>query len=59
MPAMNMTEGPVPHHSSTTTPPTRPARRRGPWRWLVAGLATLLLVVSGSGLIAFAQTGAG
>jgi hypothetical protein len=28
-------------------------------RWLVAGVATLLLVVSGSGLVAFAQSGAG
>lgn len=35
------------------------ARRRGPWRWFVALLATVLLVVSGSGLVAFAQSGAG
>ncbi|MFV2062674.1 MAG: DUF3352 domain-containing protein [Chloroflexota bacterium] len=34
-------------------------RRRGPWRWLVALLATVLLVVSGSGLVAFAQSGSG
>jgi hypothetical protein len=33
--------------------------RRGPWRWLVAAVATALLVVSGSGLVAFAQTGGG
>ena len=59
MPAMNTTEGHVPDPSTTVNPPSSPARRRGPWRWLVAGLATLLLVVSGSGLIAFAQTGAG
>jgi hypothetical protein len=36
-----------------------PGRRRGPWRWLVALAATALLVVSGSGLVAFAQTGGG
>lgn len=35
------------------------SRRRGPWRWLVALLATVLLVVSGSGLVAFAQSGSG
>jgi hypothetical protein len=34
-------------------------RRRGPWRWAVALLATVLLVVSGSGLVAFAQSGSG
>ena len=34
-------------------------RRRAPWRWAVALLATVLLVVSGSGLVAFAQSGSG
>jgi hypothetical protein len=34
------------------------ARRRGTLRWFVALLATVLLVVSGSGLVAFAQNGA-
>jgi len=33
--------------------------RRGLWRWGVALVATVLLVVSGSGLVAFAQSGAG
>ena len=33
--------------------------RRGLWRWAVALVATVLLVVSGSSLVAFAQSGAG
>lgn len=33
--------------------------QRGLWRWLVALVATVLLVVSGSGLVAFAQSGTG
>jgi hypothetical protein len=33
--------------------------RRGLWRWSVALMATLLMVVVGSGLVAFAQSGAG
>jgi hypothetical protein len=33
--------------------------RRGLWRWLVALVATMALVVSGSGLVVFAQSGAG
>jgi len=33
--------------------------RRGLWRWAVALVATAMLVVSGSGLVVFAQSGAG
>ena len=33
--------------------------RRGLWRWSVALVATVALVVSGSGLVVFAQSGAG
>jgi hypothetical protein len=33
-------------------------RRRAPWRWAIALVATLALVVSGSGLVVFAQSGA-
>ena len=33
--------------------------RRGLWRWLIALVATVALVVSGSGLVVFAQSGAG
>lgn len=33
--------------------------RRGLWRWSVALVATVLMVVVGSGLVAFAQSGAG
>lgn len=40
-------------HASAT-----PARR-GLWRWSVALLATVLMVVVGSGLVVFAQSGAG
>lgn len=39
-------------------PVTAHARNRGRWRWTVALVATLLLVVSGSGLVVFAQDGA-
>lgn len=43
-----------------TTPATTPTSgHRGLWRWGVALVATVLLVVSGSGLVAFAQSGAG
>jgi hypothetical protein len=60
MAAMNTDQGLVPDPSIH---PDRPAdsrpRGRGPLRWLVAGIATVLLVVSGTGLVAFAQTGAG
>ena len=38
---------------------TTAARRRGPLRWVIALLATVALVGSGSGLVAFAQSGAG
>ena len=41
-----------------STPVTARTRNRGLWRWTVALIATLLLVVSGSGLVAFAQDGA-
>lgn len=44
---------------SVSTAPSTNAQRRGPWRWIVALLATALLVVSGSGLVVFAQSGAG
>jgi hypothetical protein len=43
----------VPHATTTAT------RRRGPLRWAIALLASVALVVSGSGLVAFAQGGAG
>ena len=60
MTAMNTEQGLVPDPSNRPDRTTTSApRRRGPWRWLVAGIATLLLVVSGTGLVAFAQTGAG
>jgi hypothetical protein len=38
---------------------TTPNGRRGLWRWAVALVATVMLVVSGSGLVVFAQSGAG
>lgn len=41
--------------SSAVTPASG---HRGLWRWGVALVATVLLVVSGSGLVAFAQSGA-
>jgi hypothetical protein len=62
MDAMNTQAGPVPHPSASTPTPAAPrpaGRASGPWRWLVALVATALLVVSGSGLVAFAQSGAG
>jgi hypothetical protein len=40
-----------------STPVSAHGRTRGLWRWLVASVATLLLVISGSGLVAFAQNG--
>jgi hypothetical protein len=39
--------------------PTTHNGRRGLWRWAVALVATVMLVVSGSGLVVFAQSGAG
>jgi hypothetical protein len=41
--------------STATTSPSR----RGLWRWSVASVATAALVVSGSGLVVFAQSGTG
>ena len=41
----------------TTPAVTTTASRRGPWRWFVALIATVLLVVSGSGLVVFAASG--
>ena len=43
----------------SNVPATATPARRGLWRWSVALLATVLLVVVGSGLVAFAQSGAG
>jgi Protein of unknown function (DUF3352) len=43
--------------STPSTPAT--ARRRGLARWTVAAAATAALVISGSGLVAFAQSGGG
>jgi hypothetical protein len=43
----------------TSLPASTGAPRRGLWRWTVALLATVLMVVAGSGLVAFAQSGAG
>lgn len=43
----------VPQSTVTTT------RNRGPLRWAIALLATAALIISGSGLVAFAQSGAG
>jgi hypothetical protein len=40
-----------------STPLSAHGRARGLWRWFVAAVATLLLVISGSGLVAFAQNG--
>ena len=62
MTAMNMQPGLAPNPTPATPSPAAPrpaGRARGPWRWLVAVAATALLVVSGSGLAAFAQSGAG
>jgi Protein of unknown function (DUF3352) len=42
-----------------TTPSVATNSRRGLARWSVAAVATATLVVSGSGLVAFAQSGAG
>lgn len=42
-----------------STPTAAPASRRSVARWTVAAIATGALVVSGSGLVAFAQSGAG
>lgn len=43
-----------------SSPAATPARaRRAAWRWSVAALATAALVVSGSGLVVFAQSGDG
>ncbi len=43
----------------STSAETSMTARRGPWRWAVALVATVMLVVSGSGLVVFAQSGAG
>lgn len=43
----------------STPAATTPSGRRGLWRWAVALVATVMLVVSGSGLVVFAQSGAG
>lgn len=40
-------------HANATT-----ARRGGRWRWFVALIATVAMAVAGSGLVAFAQSGA-
>jgi hypothetical protein len=42
-----------------STPAQAATGRRGRWRWSVALVATVVMVVSGSGLVAFAQSGAG
>lgn len=43
-----------------STPAATPSHgRRGHWRWAIALVATTALVVSGSGLVVFAQSGAG
>lgn len=42
-----------------SSPTAAPKRQRSVARWTVAALATGALVVSGSGLVAFAQSGAG
>ena len=42
-----------------STPTAANTGRRSVARWTVAAIATGALVVSGSGLVAFAQTGAG
>lgn len=43
----------------TSPTATTLAGRRGLWRWTVALVATVALVVSGSGLVVFAQSGSG
>lgn len=43
----------------SNVPASAKPARRGLWRWSVALLATVLMVVVGSGLVAFAQSGAG
>jgi hypothetical protein len=43
----------------SSLPAAATAPRRARWRWFVALLATVLMVVAGSGLVAFAQSGAG
>jgi hypothetical protein len=43
-----------------STPAVTPMQgRRSPWRWAIALVATVALIVSGSGLVVFAQSGAG
>ena len=42
-----------------STPAQATSGRRGRWRWSVALVATAVMVVSGSGLVAFAQSGSG
>ncbi len=43
----------------SNVPASATPARRGLWRWSVALLATVFMVVVGSGLVAFAQSGAG
>ncbi len=43
----------------SSLPLSEASSRRGLWRWSVAVLATVLMVVVGSGLVVFAQSGAG
>jgi|GEM_PF-3202166 len=43
----------------STPAATATTTHRGLWRWAVALVATVMLVVSGSGLVVFAQSGAG
>lgn len=43
----------------SNVPESATPARRGLWRWSVALLATVLMVVVGSGLVAFAQSGGG
>jgi hypothetical protein len=59
MAAMDSDTGLAPDLSTNVSQAHPIRRRRAPWRWLIAAGATALFVVSGSGLIAFAQSGAG
>ena len=59
MTTMNTEQGSMPDPTIAAERGVHGRGRRATWRWLVAGVATVLLVVSGTGLVAFAQTGAG